>query len=109
MTNTTTTTGRSTTLNRVARRAEVLRVALADRDQAVREARDDGRSLREIAKAAGLSPQGVSLIVEARLCSDPFKKGCTNPARPTESGGRKRYWCRDCNREKRRLYRQRSA
>jgi hypothetical protein len=97
------------TLDRVARRAEVLRVALADRDDAVREARNDGWSLREIARAAGLSPQGVSLIVEARRCSDPFKRGCTNPARPTEAGGRKRYWCRDCNREKRRLYRQRSA
>jgi hypothetical protein len=50
----------------VSRAAIKTRVALCDRDKAIRDAHADGYSVRAIAEASGLSFQRVHQIVQSR-------------------------------------------
>jgi hypothetical protein len=49
-------------LDSVARIADRQRLVTAQRDEAIRRARADGASLRQLAEAAGLSVEGVRRI-----------------------------------------------
>jgi len=55
-------------LQRVARCADKASAATAERNEAIRAAHDQGRSLRAIAEAASLSVEGVRRII-ARIGS----------------------------------------
>jgi hypothetical protein len=61
-------------LERVREAADAHQIATVERNQAIAVARAAGESLRVIGAAAGLSPQGVSNIVEdTELVEEPYE------------------------------------